>query len=183
VGADVPVELVEKREVFPDMAYRQFVRVRENVGWNTALSQRRVQFQHRLDRREDVGEKFGEFVERAVKPGGRLHFGEKLLLAHPAGFEAKEQRGVVDEFLHFGGGHFAARRDSPSGDAIIKIHQHFAEIEDDCLGSGHDQWISRRPSSARLSVSSSTNSNPLPAGKPWAMREVFTDLVESRLAR
>src|SRR5438034_10790325 len=91
--------------------------------------------------------------------------------------------GVVDEFLHFGGGHFAARRDSPSGDAIIKIHQHFAEIEDDCLGSGHDQWISRRPSSARLSVSSSTNSNPLPAGKPWAMREVFTDLVESRLAR
>ena len=149
VGTDVTVELAEKREVFPNVADREFVRVRENVGWNPALSQRRVQFQHRLDRRENVGEEPGEFVERAVKSGGGLHFGEKLFLAHRASLEANEQRGVIEEFLHFGSGHFAACGDTPADDAIIKIHEHFAEIEDDCLGSGHGQWISRRPSSAR----------------------------------
>ena len=96
-----------------------------------------MQLQHRLDRSENVGEISGEFAESAVKTGGGLHFGKKLFLCHPAGFEAKEQGGALDEMLHFPGGHLAARRDSPRRDAIIKIHQHFAEVEDDCFGPGH----------------------------------------------
>ena len=42
---------------------------------------------------------------------------------------------------------------------------------------------SRLPSSARLNVSSSANSRPVPAGKPCAMRVIFNPARASRFAR
>ena len=41
--------------------------------------------------------------------------------------------------------------------------------------------ISRRPSSARLRVSSSANSSPLPAGRPKPMREIFSPAARQPL--
>ena len=166
VGQNVIVELAEERKAAAKVADRQFVGVREDVGWDATLAQLGVQFYHRLDRGENVGKEFAELFDGSAKSGGRLHFGEKLLLADLSGLEPKEQGGMVDEFLHCFRRHPAAGRDSPAGDAVIEIHEDFAEIENDCFGFRHGQWISRRPSSARLSVSSSANSNPLPAGRP-----------------
>ena len=73
----------------------------------------------------------------------------------------------------------AARGNPPGGNRIVEVHQHLAQIKD----NGRFHVISRRLSSARLKVSSSANSSPLPAGSPKPMRETLRPARVSRFAR
>ena len=59
------------------------------------------------------------------------------------------------------------------GDSVIEIEQDLSQVENNNLGCRCAfglQSSARRPSSARLKVTSSAKSSPAPAGKPWAMR-------------
>src|SRR5438128_886570 len=136
-GQNVAVKPAEEGKMLPDMTDCQLIGVREDVGRNTALSQVGLQFHHGLNGRENVGKELTELFDGAAKAGGRLHSGEELFLRDSAGFKAKQQGRMVDPCLHLCGRHGAARGDSPGCDAVIRIHEDLAEVENDCLGLGH----------------------------------------------
>ena len=141
----------------------QVVGIGENVGGDAAPAQARMQFNHRGDGREDVRKKNPEFFEPPQKTRGLTDGLEKLLSRQAPRFISDEQRRAAEKRVQVFRRPRAAGRNPASSDRIVKIHQDLAEIEGD-YGWAHS--ISLRPSSARLRVSSSANSRPLPAGRP-----------------
>ncbi len=93
-----------------------------------------------------------------------------------------------------------ARRNFADRDFVIKVHQDLSQIEYNDfrfvawpgsagICSFHSKerrrlyFISRRPSRARLRVTSSANSKPLPAGRPCAIRDTTRPGRASRFAK
>jgi hypothetical protein len=122
-----------------------------------------VQLDHRLDGREDIAKETTKFVEVAAEASGVTHLFVERVRGELAGLVGNEQLGLVDEPFNFIGGHATARGESARSDGVIKIDEDFSEVEDDGFGN---HVSSRRPSRAMLTVKSSANSRPLPAGKP-----------------
>ncbi len=124
-----------------------------------------------------------EFFEVPAVPGRLANLRIEILFCDQSGLIAEEQRRLSDEMVYFVACRFPFGRDLCRRDAVVEIHQHFPQIENNNLRLCLAHFSSRLPSSARLRVSSSANSRPLPAGKPWAMREIARPGRARRLAR
>src|ERR1700733_4136762 len=121
-----------------------------------------MNFNHLWDWQKNVREITAEFVHISDKSRKLLNLIKKLLSCQQPRLKSRKNWRASKKMMKVGNYFRAARRDFTRGNRIIEIHQNFAEIENDDIT--HD--ISLRPSSARLNVNSSANSNPLPAGKP-----------------
>ena len=74
----------------------------------------------------------------------------ELLRGHGARFVLEEQGGLVDVLRNLQDGHLAARGDSPRGDAVIEVHEDFAQVKNNGFGNSHI-ISSARPSQQRRS--------------------------------
>src|SRR5204862_4280574 len=86
---------------------------------------------------EDISEGEAKFVKIATKTGQGAYFFVELLARQEAQFIAEEQGRSREEAPQFLGGHSSTRRDSAHGDGVIKVHEDFAEIEDDDFRKSH----------------------------------------------
>src|SRR5271170_4274453 len=109
----------------------QIVGVRENVSLESALAQFRVQRNHRWNLRKDVGKITTEFREIARVSEVAADGFEKSFARQQAALVLQQQwRGAEESmqiFRRFG----AARSDFSGRDRVIKVHQDFAEVEDE----------------------------------------------------
>src|SRR5882724_1944299 len=144
-----------------------------------------MQIDHRLNGRENISEECPELGLSAGEAAYLFDLSEKFLGREHSEFIAGQQGGMIGKKLRGIGRRRAERDNAAGGDGIIKVHQDFAEIENENREFHRIiyEFISRRPSRARLRVSSSANSNPVPAGNPCAMRVIFRPGRASRLPK
>ena len=167
----------------------ELVGVGKDVSGQPLLPQRGLELHHGFHGGEDVGEAVPELGQVALEAGDFADLLVELLGGHAARLVINEQGGLVDIEGNLAKGHRAARGNPLRGDAVVEIDQDFAQVKDNCFRQNyviHECCIynsSRRPSRARLKVSSSANSRPVPAGSPWAMRVIRSPSCASRLAR
>ena len=140
----------------------EVIGVREDVSLESAMPKFRVQRNHRWNLGEDVRKIAAEFLHAALKSDGIADLFKEFPPVDCAAFVLDEQRRGAQESCEIAKRFGAARGHLAGGNRIIEVHQHLAEIED----NDRVHNISLRPSSARLKVSSSANSSPLPAGNP-----------------
>ena len=144
----------------------QLVGVGEDVSGQPPLPQCRLELDHWFYRDEDVGEALIELGEIAAEAGDAADLGVELLGGHGAHFILKEQRGLADILRNLLEGHRAARGDSPRRDAIIEIHQDFAQVKDDdrweSACGGYISCIGYMGYKGRLASQASRSSSPSP---------------------
>ena len=131
VGINVAVEVFEERKVPLDVLDGKVIGIGEDVGFETAPAQFRVERDHGRDFGEDVREITAEFREAALETNGVADFFKKLLPGDLAIFvlddqgRAAQKGSQVEQRFRAAGCNFAG------GYRIIEIHQHLAKIKDD----------------------------------------------------
>ena len=115
----------------------QLVGVGKDVSEQPPLPQRRLKPGHWLDQDKDIGETLTELGEAGAKAGDATDLGVELLGGHGAQFVLNEQGGLVDMLRDFLDGHGAACGDPPRRDAVIEIHQDFAQVKYNRFRNSH----------------------------------------------
>ena len=123
------VEVGEERKVSPDVFDGQIVGVGENIGRDALAPQFGVECDHRRHFPKDIGEVLTELRQVALKAGGLTDFVIKFMARQQAGFVTVEQGRMIEKLLDLGRRHVATRGNAPASDGVIKVHEHFAEIE------------------------------------------------------
>ncbi len=117
-----------------DVRHRQYIDVGEDERWHAARAQPCLQFDHRRDGREDVGERAAEVLFAAPVTGQRLGAAEELRCADVAGLEFTQQVRVrIDrgEYLRRRGA--ALCGDGVGSAVVVEIKENLAEIKDNAI--------------------------------------------------